>query len=347
MIGELLAGDAPRADAPRYAGLPRSTYVVARRRVFRDHWVYDRYVPNPALLGFRRVRLQLARPFAEGLHELSVRWRTDPGAVLLWRHPNLLFGVFFDRTDEIPRLASGDPTESSLASTSHVVQGDPRGPLLPVYFDHEGAWSRWTRTAGTAAFPRSLGGTPPASSARDRLRAHPAFLPMVRELLARTPAMAENDAGRPLHLRGTFGLSRSRLRLLELGFVQRRVFVDFARLPPFEGRTVDQLLLLHGRLLPSSSPELLFRDIVADAGVNPFLLAADGSSVVVGAFSGSPEGASERRGGVRVRPLEVLQRHLRELDPFWSDLRGLDVLLDHTYDRLQVPEAPREGGHRS
>ncbi len=369
IISQLLSGEGQRGQKPHYAGLPRSTYVVARRRIFQERWVYDRYVPNPALLGFARVRLQLARPYAEELHDLSVQWRSDPGAVVLWQHPNLLFGIFFDApvhspSRAIPRrrgstapvaLTAGvdeaggpsPPVEAGTgrqASTVHVIQGDPRTTLLPVYFDPEGAWSRLTRGEGTTAYPRPLGGRPLPSPARERFQQHPGFPSIVRELLSRTPS--EGMEERPLHLRGTFGLPRSRRRLVELGFVERRLLVDFGRLPPVGGRKVNQVMLLHGALLPGAKVEELFRALVGEAGVNPFLFASDQTSVLVGAYAEGqhPEERgrsivtrSEAGPGARTPPLEIFRRFLRGLDPYWADLQGLDVLLDHAYDRLKLP----------
>jgi hypothetical protein len=338
VIADALAGGAPVPGSPRYGGLSRSTYVVARRRVFREGWVYDRYVPDPALLRFHRVRLQLARPFAEGLHELSVRWRTDPGVVVLWRHPSLLFGVFFDTRGASNPETEKPPVDGGRGYSSlHVVSGDPAGPLLPVYFDHEAIWSRLAGTAGPVAFPRSLGGAFPPSKARDRLAGFPAFPSIVRELLDRTPVGPGPD--RPAHLRGPFGLPRSRQRVLELGFVQRRVFVDFARVPPVGGRQVKDVLLLHARLRPGATAGDLFRDLVGEARVSPFLLAHHGDSVLLGALAFPPRESAAEAARDRARPLEVLQRHLRELDPFWADVQGLDVLVDHAYDRLEVPGA--------
>lgn len=379
IISQLLSGEGHRGQGPRYAGLPRSTYVVARRRIFQERWVYDRYVPNPALLGFERVRLQLARPYAEELHDLSVQWRSDPGAVVLWQHPNLLFGVFFDAS--VPSSSRASPhrrtsTDRSSpdaggeggsglshsgvedagrqASTVHVVQGDPRTALLPVYFDPEGAWNRLARGEGATAYPRPLGGRPDPSPARERFQQHPGFPSIVRELLSRTPS--EGMEERPLHLRGTFGLPRSRRRLVELGLVERRLLLDFGRLPPVGGRKVRQVMLLHGELLLGAKVEELFRALVGEAGVNPFLFASDGASVLVGAYAegpylegrgGSSEGSSDSRPGARTPPLTIFRRYLRGLDPYWADLQGLDVLLDHAYDRLDLPPARSKGSDRT
>lgn len=94
-------------------------------------------------------------------------------------------------------------------------------------------------------------------------------------------------------------------------------------------------MLLHGRLLPGARPQELFRQLVEEAQVHPFLLAVGTAEVIVGAFAtattSSPSGP-EREG--RARPLETMLRSLRGIDPFWADLRGLDVLVDHAYDRL-------------
>jgi hypothetical protein len=324
ITGLLGAGNDTERLRVRESGLPRSTYVVARRRLYTEGWLYDRFVPNPVRLGIPRVTFALARPFAESVTELTERWRGLEGTVVLWRQPETLFGVF------LGGRKGPDEVSEGLTSTLRILRGDPRTGAVPVYFDFEGAWSE-IAGGGTRQYPRALGGevggeVPDGHS--------PAFWEGIHGLLARTspsvPPVAAAHRLRPM------GLPRSQVRILANGYVEHRVLPDLTKLPPVGGARIERLALLMGSLLPGSDAKLLFQELVGSARVHPFLYAHAGGEVLLGAVAGA-RGTTVEGARPRTSVVETLRRHLRGVETFWMETENLRAVVDHDYLKVPLP----------
>jgi hypothetical protein len=311
----LAAAPQRESDLIRASGVPRRTYQEIRRRAFAEGWAQESYVPDGPHFGWPYVTFALVHPFLERLDDDRRRWADDPSLVLLWSSPESMFGVFFTSA---PR-----PPEGSYRH-QFVLTVDARAPTVPVYFDFEGCWARWTRQRGTLAYPQPLPGTSPSKAPREPLRARPRGFADARELERRAAPPADGVRV----LRGEFSLPHRLRRVVRSGHLRYRVFPNLVRLPPYQEHALTRLALIHGRLLPDQRPEELFRALVSDAGVAPFLFVTDGRSVLLGALS-SEVVVVERR-----PVLETLRRFLGDIEVTREELRTLSVPVAHRYGRL-------------
>lgn len=324
-------------DRLRQMGVPRSTYHAVRRRAYDEGWLRDRYIPHPVPLGRPVVTALVSRPFADRIEEFVASVSADPGNVLLWTGTQVALAIFFHaRTSEPARLLERLGT-SRLTGPLTSVTVPTDGPTVPVYFDFEGLWSHLAGLEGTLAYPHGLGGStgsdgPEAPSTSDHQRW------AIGELLHRPFVAAEQ--GRGAHLVGPFGLPYSQRRLLAKGWVTHRTFLDPARLPPFQGRSADQVVLVSGVPRPTGRPDVLFATLTRECRVFPFLFVLGRERWLLGALGGSsplaPTGTAERR-----PVLPTVREHLEGIEIVQESASGFSAPVDHRYDRLIEP---RTGG---
>jgi hypothetical protein len=320
------AGEEAEGSRVLLSGLPRSTYVVARRRAYQEGWVYDRFLPHPAL-GYASVTLALAQPFLESQPTLVERWSRVPGSVFVWSVGATVLGVFF-RTPQRPSLDRGRLLGEGLCRAGRLVTCDLTTPSLPVYFDFEGVWAHFAGTGDPQRYPRPLGRLEGEGGKAQFPSLSPGFHRSVAALLAR-PFQPDQEAWR--YRFGLSGLPRSHQGLCRQGWVQWRVFPDLGRLPRYRGHSLARVAFLTGELLPGRSLEEFYWDLTREGGVRPFLLGAEGSRVLVAALGSGAEGPlTPLRTGPSV--LSILLRNIRSLESFTEDLRGGRVVKDHRYD---------------
>jgi hypothetical protein len=337
VVAVLLANTASNErERLRQLGLPRSTYHAVRRRAYAEGWLRDRYVPDPAALGFPEATVLLVRPFADGQASWAGRAAAQPGAVVVWSGSQFALAVLFHASGAAAREARRQLTEPSTVSGSVLLTPGLAAGELPVYFDHEGAWSNLTGTVGTLAYPRGLprghlgeSDDSPLSSPRSRWAA--------RELLSRP--FAATASGRPAHLVGPFGVPGAQRRLIESGLVVHRVLVDPSRLPPFQGRHAAQVVFVTGEVREGQTPGDLFLALTRECRVFPFLYAISGRRVLLGAVgeSGSPGPSASPAGAARRPVLPTLQGSLGGIELFRDESDHLRLVVDHRYDRLAPP----------
>jgi hypothetical protein len=301
-------------DRIQVSGVPRRTYQEIRRRAFSEGWVQEYYVPDGPHFGLPYVTFALVHPFLERMDDDRRRWMENRSLALLWTSPEILFGVF---------LSPRPPILEGSYRQRFVLTVDARGPTVPAYFDFEGSWARWTRLGGTLAYPQPLPGTSRTVSQRESPRVKTRDLAAARELDLRS--MPPTDGVRVL--RGEPSLPARMRRVVRAGHLQYRVFPNLDRLPPFDGRSLQRIALVHGQLLPDQRPEGLFQALVHDAGVSPFLYVTDGRTVLLGALS------SEDVGIERLPVLETLRRYLDGIEVTREDLRTLSAPILHQYGR--------------
>jgi hypothetical protein len=316
-------------------GLPRSTYHAARRRCYAESWVLDRYLPDPPVFGFPWVGFVVARPYADRSRELTQNLASDPGAVLVGASAQIALGVAWCPTETSAREFVGGPAKRSEVGWSYGVVCDARRPSIPVYFDFEGAWSHVAGAAGTAGYPRGIGGVEMDQGGRDPENRRHDWSAL--ELIHR-PFVAETE-GRPGHLLGTFGLPWSQRRLLETGMVRHRVFLEPGRIPPFQGRSAEQIVAITGELREGQTTAALLVTLMQACRVFPLVLASASNRVLIVAL-GQGTNAPARSTPLdleRQSPMSMLRAALQGIEIVQEGVGSIALTLNHRYDRLFPP----------
>ncbi len=315
--------------------VPRSTYHAIRRRAYDESWLKDRYVPHPVVLGRPWVTFVLARPFAEKFDELVTTLSDDPGVVLVWRGAQIVLAVLFHaKPADLDRLVTR-MEKNHLAPPPTCVTTRTEGPSIPVYFDFEGLWCHVAGFDGTLAYPHGLGGGIPEEA---ETGGGPLLSPhqwwATAELLNR-PFRA-SEQGRGGHLVGPFGLPFSQRQLLRKGWVVHRTLLDPSRLPTYQGRAADQVVLVTGTPRAGARPEVLFATLSREARVYPFLFVTAPDRWLLGALGGSsPRPVAD--GGARRPVLPTLQEYLEGIEIAQEPVAGFVAAVDHRYDKLAPP----------
>lgn len=297
-------------------GIPTSTFYAARRKVYEAGWVLDRYVPHPWANHVAAVDFVLVHPSPTDRSRLEREWTSAPSSVVVWSGLNSLFGVFF-RTEGV-----GSPAvEGSTVS----VTGDSGS--VPVYFDYSRPWSRFIRQEAPTGYPRALGESGP--------RTERTPTSVVAELTGRDQEdAAAQPGGHRWH--SPTGLPRSQHRLLERGLVRSRSVLNVGALPPFEGRTLGEIVFLTGRLRSGYESNDLLGTLNNDCHVSPVLLVDGGRRLFLMAL-----GQLEARAEGRTRLPRAAASVTAALDSVLTDLKmsiertdGVRKLIDHQYDRV-------------
>jgi hypothetical protein len=332
LIRALLAapGDSER-EYLEETKLPRSTYHAVRRRVYDEGWLRIRFAPHPMCFELPVVTIAVAHPFADSSVALMERWSRPESNVVLWGGSGLVFAVYLHRSrDEAQRLANG-LVDDAIRPRSFFLTTGTGADTMPVYFDFEGVWSHLAGIPGSSQYPRSLSPSFPPGSHGPTGPPSPGLRRAARNLILR-PIVADHE-GRSGHFLGLLGLTRPERRLLDDGWVFRRVLPDFGVLPPYQDRKADQIVFVRGEILEGRGTAELLKALTEKCRVYPFLLAHDDTTVIVGTVGQSgplpPAG-----NGDRPSVLGTLQEYLHriEVDSEW--VAGLTPVVDHRYDRV-------------
>ncbi|MGD0249885.1 MAG: hypothetical protein ABSB97_03215 [Thermoplasmata archaeon] len=141
------------------------------------------------------------------------------------------------------------------------------------------------------------------------------------------------EQGRGGHLVGPFGLPFSQRKMLSRGWVAHRTLLDPARLPPFRGKSADQIVLISGTPRAGARPDVLFATLTREARVFPFLFSVASDRWLLGALGGSnPVGAENRPPRRPVLP--TLREFLEGIEIVQEGATGFTAPVDHRYDRL-------------
>ncbi|MCI4349623.1 MAG: hypothetical protein L3J93_05355 [Thermoplasmata archaeon] len=329
-------------DRIRIARVPRSTFESIRRKAFRNGWLRERYLPNPSALGLSRVRFELGRPYADRWIEAAKGWQARPGTVVLWCFPETLLSVRFEPPDPdadgSTRARRGDASDASPFRTLWSVDVNLERTPVPVYFDFEGAWTRWTGREANITYPLGIPIAHPMRSANGDGPVAPDARRTVAALLANAASRTTGALGplllSPLH----FPLEQQ--RLLRDGVVFRRVLPDFPRIPARLGGPVEQVVFVTGFLRPSGHPEGLLARLAGEASAAPFLLAYDADRLLLGMLAPRPPGLPERKGKV----LAILRDALTEIEIEREPVGRMSLLVDHRYEDLVPAPAEAIGG---
>jgi len=324
----------------RQVGIPRSTYHAVRRRAYEEGWLRDRYIPHPVPLGLPWITLLVARPYADRSVQFTEAVSSDPGNVLLWTGAQAAVAAFFHAQASEPQRLLQRLESLRLAAPPLAFTVLADGPTVPVYFDFEGLWSHLAGFEGTLEYPHGLGGAVAGEADGPEavgLTAHQRWA--VRELLRRPFSAA--DQGRGGHLVGPFGLPYSQRRLLARGWITHRTFLEPSRMPPYQGRAADQIVLISGTPRPGARPEVLFATLTRESRVYPFLFVVGPTRWLLGALGGSTPTPVESRADRRP-VLPTLREYLEGIEIVQESAASFTSPVDHRYDRL-IPEERRTG----
>jgi hypothetical protein len=318
----------------RDSGIPRSTYQDAKRRLYSEGVLVDRFVPNPSAIGIPRVSFLLLRPPAEEIGSVARTLAEIPGAVETWIGAQTAFSVIFhesiDESESLLKRASGGQLGNPLAIVS-VDTGMRQVPSsqVPVYFDFEGVWVRYCGQPGARRYPCPL--PPPCQEAAEGSDSPKRISPPISSLLTR-------HFTRPSHLTGPYSVPRSQKRSLQLGRVEWRVFLGLLHLPTIEyqGMSFEDLIFVTGKPREPDGLGRLLSDLAADCNVRPFLLVGDHNSVLiaslgvgVSALKVAPDYAQPRNSVIK-----TVARHVKEIEVINERLSSLRMPVEHRYDRL-------------
>ena len=331
----LAAGPESERERLRRLGLPRSTFHVARRKIYGQRWARDLYVPDPRALGFPYATVALGQPHVENWTKLGESWASLGVAPVVWTSPSVTFAVAFHADAESARAAAqrlerSDAREVSVVSTLT----DPLA--FPVYFDYEAGWGKFADLPGVLGYPRPLAaperpfrsvGAPATSHERESMRA----------LFAESAAA--NAEGRPHPNSSPLLFPRSIQRMLRDDRVQHRVVPDFARLPALRAGAIGQTVFFSGELAPGRNAPELLSALISDCQAYPFFFAHDRKRVIFLNLARVPGASAPADPLARpTRPvLAVLQEHLRRIGFVREWLDQLRAPVDHEYERLLGP----------
>jgi hypothetical protein len=309
------------------SGLSPRTYEVARRRVFEAGWVHERFVPDPLAWGYSTLDLLVAQPNPGAGGALVSRLMAAPGVFLIWQGTGVVFAASF-ATRGLGTVRGFTAISSTASGANFQLSLDLDGPSVPIYFDFEGAWSRVLEAAAPRVYPRPLprwsgGGTSGDELPRPRLRGD-------AEALIRRPFRQPESLTTGKHLGSLAGLGAGRRALLA-GLVERRCFPDLGKLPGYRGWSLRNVAFHLGELRAGEGPERLYRELLLEGGMTPFLFVTDRRSVLIGALSPPPrsKGGTNRR-----RISEILDGLLESSTLVSAPIDSLSAPMNHQYDRL-------------
>ncbi len=328
VVRSMLAAE-PGSERDRIlrSGIPPRTFRDVRSRLYDEGWLVDRYLPDPILVQRPFVSFLLAEPYLERMDAVVETWSSDPDVVHIWRAPQGIFAVRLRSTAGTDLPGIRDISDRKAMRRLVSLTTDCRRDPIPIYFDFEAAWSRLHGLNGTLSYPHGwysragregLGQMSP--SARSAFGA-----------LVRRPFEIETQGRSPI-LSAPFFLPRSQRRVLDRGWVSRRVFLDPTKLSNLNGRKVDQLVFVHGALLPGADANQLLDGLISECRMTPFLFAFDETRVLIGSMSPAPPEVHVS-GAPRASVSGMLGAHLEGIEVFRESLAQIVAPVCHRYDR--------------
>jgi hypothetical protein len=316
--------NATERERIRTSGLPTSTYNVVHRRLFEEGWLADLLVPNPGPCGFAAVEFRLSRPPLDHRARLLREGTNDPECVLLWSGVHAVFSVHFRARGARP--LSLKPSFPDSSSGLRLLASANAGSV-PVYFDYAGAWSRFGNGPVPSAYPRGLDLTSSPSGARVLAEARSVFDPGSRTV--------PRDVPRP----NPSTIARTHPRLWEDRLLETRSVLRQARVPPFQGQRIGEVIFVIGRLRAVTDAHRLLNGLVQDCGVSPFLFAESVGTILL---AGLGRTSAEFPGRVPVDSaarsvMALLNDHLDHAEVMIEPVEALEEVVDHRYF---LPAAP-------
>ena len=324
----------------RRSGIPRTSYRDAKQRIYAAGIIEDRYVPDPRCSKVDRISFYLAHAQPGRAHELAQRLAAVPGAVVVWYGATSVFGEIFHSSEGNGQRFTNEivPSWSSIGETKIHLTIQPNRTAVPIYYDYEGAWSRFACRSGTKLYPRALSTLSPASwSGTVGRSVRPAD---VEELVRRPFQTDENQ--RSAHLMGPASLPRSKRRLVLSGVVNWRPFLVPEMVPEYHGWRITDVVFVYGVMKEPGGLRSLYQDLVGSCAVFPFLMASDDRQLLMASLSTgpTPDGKDHPRSGPRDNVTRKLGEHLSSFQFLREPLETLQRELSHRYDMSLPNRSP-------
>jgi hypothetical protein len=322
VLAELSWPGAPDRTRVRASGLPDSTYHVARRRLLAEGWMRTYPVPVPAALGIHRVEVAFARPSLSTREPLLHGWAARPECVALFSGLHSVLGIFLGGDP----ARAGSPDKPVGTVTCSI---DATGGSVPVFLDLSGAWARFGGRARPERYPSGLEVRGEPAGERARRSARDVFR---GEADPAVPGTASN--GSPS----------------SPGAITTGAWLDIARVPPFEGRRLGEVIYVHGQLRPGTEALPLLTALTAECSVFPFLYATSGRTVLLAGLGQTSASAAGRRPvPSAAAPVQsVLLRHLEPVEVTLEPVEAHRTRVLHRYGpaldaRARVPPIAGQG----
>lgn len=333
MLKSLLGASVEESEADRIrrSGLPRSTYLEAKQRIYSGGLLADRYVPSPQAITLNRISFLLTRPFADKRSSVAQVLLSTPGSVLVWTGVHVQLGVVLHRTQK--DLRDFENTIAPLIDGGSLIahlRVNPSREEIPIYFDFEGLWSSFVGSPGVRKYPRGFpaaaqvgapgldGPVPQNGPVADLLRDH----------------VAIDEEGPSTNLLSPHSLPRSRRRVLEDGLVEWRTFLSTSRSLAFADVRLTDMILVVGKRIGHRNISRLLESLMSECGAFPFLLVGDEEQLFLG-FMGAGLGssrASSQRSGKAVAG--TIAQFVSNMEVLRENLGEVSLQRDHQYEYL-------------
>lgn len=332
VVRVLIARDRPPASWPAgEASIPRRTLQSIRRRAFDRGWVQDRFLPEPAFFGYDRWTIAVASPLVDRAQELVDAWAARPECLHLYASEEAVLGFFASRRSHSRELANVLNADD-MSRVSYQLQVASEARSVPAFFDFEAAWVRFAGLSGLLGYPHPFGGGLPHSDPAGARGPSLSHRKTIERIVCSAVDRTERS-GPPSRERG-FPWLRTEDRYFRRGWMTFRSFLDPTALAASVQGFPGWAAVVHGSLIPPHRPQELFRAMVGECGVGPFLFVTDDQEVLLATLSAGP-------GAHRVRPAAdvalTIQRYLKGIAVVRWPWAGTRVPVAHRYDRLFEP----------
>lgn len=335
--GILAGADENWNEMQRWAGLDDDTLRKRLPELARLKLVNPRILPTLASVGAARASFIVCRPPASVVPEVLKYFDVHQGTALLWagRYSQLVFAVVIHSSPGGPSGLDGAQLPAAAGPAWAFVGYVPGEGVASPYFDFEGTWRKHFELplANTderrCRYPRSFPG-PTA-------RSYPGREAIFRLLSDPNPFPDLSEGGGGLHLSTR---DADRYDWVHTGELRWRMFLGLPQLyragrgtAPLLEEVPEDVFFVKGVLRSGESPGAFIDKLIADCRVYPFLYVSDGTNLLLALLGGEPSTPSGAAPNEVVRFAHYLDQHLTSIDYLRESLAGLDVIIDHEYDR--------------
>jgi hypothetical protein len=310
-------------------GLARRTLQTVSGRLFLRGWLRPRLVPNLRSVDLPVVTFTLCHPFQERRAQVVDAWAKEPAVVSSWSSSQSVFGLLVSRDKAEADRILEEIAPPEFGDRGFIVSADLNREPIPIFFDFEAVWSRLAGLGGTISYPQGLGaqevGVGDSGGGLSTRR-----LGEISEAVSSAFIPGPSRGRGVLPRSAPTGLLR---RLVTAGLVQPRTFLD----PLAVSRSVegfpDGVAMISAELSGTSTLSDLFRALIVESELSPFLLAKDRTHVTVWTLFSRSGGARALEAALPNRT-GVLSPHLQEIRIFRESFRDLVELTNYRFDKV-------------
>ncbi|HZY92672.1 MAG TPA: hypothetical protein VFG07_07905 [Thermoplasmata archaeon] len=306
----------------RPSSLPRRTRQTVARRLEEWGWFTRRWVPSSNLMGEQIVTLCSFAPFADRRAEIRQHWQLRPDAVVVWEMDGSFFGAFASPDRGAADALLSQVEDPDLGVPVFHLRTEATTSSAPVWFDFAGAWARTTGLEvppsyplgfEAAAGPAAPGEAPPAGAAEQNAAS---------ALIAASESEPRGSAA-PVG-----GLQE---RCVRRGWVIPRTFLNPSAVARTIGTFPAHIALLHGRIRGSGGRGADDPLLALSGPLRPFLLARNGSEVLLATLSVAGRRGREAKGASSPPVLSYLAQYIERIRVLREPLATARELVNHRY----------------